>query len=133
MIKEIDKSAIEFTKMWCNLFVGDNPNIKKAIQYFDEGATIIIPNVPFRISRDEDEEEIHFSHIVDGRGHIHFWQVIEPKVIQFGDFSVVTYYARYNIGRKGDSVVKCAKETLVLVKNKDANDWKILHMHNSTA
>ena len=128
-MKNSQESAIEFTRMWCNLFVGDNPDIKKAIKYFDEKATILIPNLPYRINREEDEEEILFSHIKDGRGHIHFWQVLEPQVIQSGNISIVTYYARYNIGRKGESIVKCAKETLVLAKGE--NDWKIMHMHNS--
>lgn len=128
-MKIVNESAIDFTKMWCNLFVGDNPDIKKAINYFDEKATILLPNLPYRINRKEDEEEILFSHIKDGRGHIYFWQVLEPQVVQSGNIAIVTYYARYNIGRKGESVVKCAKETLVLTKDK--NNWKIMHMHNS--
>jgi hypothetical protein len=127
------ESAIEFIKMWCDLFVGEESEIEKAIQFFDPNATIILPSVPYRLGRKEDEEEILFSHLADGRGHIHFWQVIEPQVTQVSDIAVVTYYARYNIGRKGESLVKCAKETLVLAGGPDNGDWRIIHMHNSAA
>jgi ketosteroid isomerase-like protein len=129
MKHQSENSAVEFAKMWCGLFVGDNPNIKKAIQYFDENATIMIPGAPYRFTRNQDEEEILFAHLVDGRGHIHYWQVIEPVAIETGNIAIVTYYNRYNIGKKGESVNKCAKETLILEKNN--TEWKILHMHNS--
>jgi ketosteroid isomerase-like protein len=129
--QSINNSAIAFAKMWCNLFAGDKPDIKKAIGYFDEKAIIMVPGSPYRLDRVQDEEEILFAHLVDGRGSIHYWQVIEPQVFQSGDFAVVTYYNRYNIGKKSESIIKCAKETLVLLKKE--NDWKIIHMHNSLA
>jgi hypothetical protein len=100
-------------------------------QYFAETASILIPAVPYRLSREDDTEEIVFSHLVDGRGHIHFRQVLEPQVVLTGRVAVVSYDARYNIGRRGESAIKCAKETLVLVRNDD--DWTIVHMHNSPA
>jgi hypothetical protein len=118
--------------MWCELFVGDNPDIRRAMQYFTESATILIPHAPYRLSPGADEEEIHFSHLVDGRGHVHFWQVLEPHVAVVAEgVAVVCYYARYNAGRKGESVIKCAKESLVLVRADD--DWRIVHMHHSGA
>jgi ketosteroid isomerase-like protein len=126
-----ERSAVEFTKMWCNLFVGDEPDIQQAMAYFADAASILIPNLPYRLGREEDMEEILFSHRVDGRGHIHFWQVLEPRVVLVGDVAVVSYYARYNIGRTGESAVKCAKESLVLVRR--GGDWTIVHMHNSIA
>lgn len=129
MDNNIEKSAVEFAKMWCELFVGENPDIRSAMNFFDEKATIFVPNTPFRIGKADDEEEINFSHLVDGRGQINFWQVIEPQVTCFGDNAIVTYHVRYNIGRKGESVMKYGKETLILVRNKDS--WRIAHMHNS--
>jgi SnoaL-like domain len=125
------ESAIEFTKMWCNLFVGDSPKIKEAIDYFDEKAPILIPNIPFRLTRDADQEEVIFSHLNDGRGLVHYWQVLEPQVVEMGDVAVVTYYARYNIGRLGESKTQCAKETLVLNRTSPESKWRIAHMHNS--
>jgi ketosteroid isomerase-like protein len=131
MDADLRESALEFTRMWCNLFVGDSPDIGKAMQYFEESASILIPSTPYRLRPEEDGEEIHFSHLVDGRGEVHFWQVLEAQVDLVGDVAIVSYYARYNIGRKGESVVRFAKESLVLIRR--ANDWRIVHMHNSQA
>jgi ketosteroid isomerase-like protein len=128
---DLERSAVEFTRMWCELFVGATPNISRAMGYVAETASILIPHVPFRLSRQADQEEIQFSHLVDGRGEVHFWQVLEPHVVLTGDVAVVSYYARYNIGRKGESVIKCAKESLVLVRQ--GGDWMIVHLHNSPA
>jgi hypothetical protein len=126
-----EQSAVEFTKMWCNLFVGDRPDVERAMAYFADEAAIVIPGVPYRLRRSEDQEEIAFSHLVDGRGHVHFWQVLEPHVVIAGNMAVVTYYARYNVGRLRESVIKCAKETLVLAR--DGAAWRIVHLHNSGA
>jgi ketosteroid isomerase-like protein len=131
MSSELETSALQFTRMWCALFVGDSPDIRRAMAYFAETASILLPNLPYRLGRDEDTEEVLFSHLVDGRGHVHFWQVLEPQTVLTKDVAVVSYYARYNIGRKGESAIKCAKETLVLLRTE--NDWRILHMHNSPA
>jgi ketosteroid isomerase-like protein len=125
----LEQSAIDFTRMWCELFVGESPDIPRAMQYFIDDASILIPSLPYRLRRADDEQEITFSHLVDGCGHVHFWQVLEPAAIVHGDVAVVSYYARYNVGRKGESAVKCAKESLVLVRSGD--DWRIIHMHNS--
>jgi ketosteroid isomerase-like protein len=131
MTSNLESSAEDFTRLWCSLFVGDTPDVARAIECFDEEATILVPGLSYRIGRDEDAEEINFSHLVDGRGHIHFWQVIEPRVQIIGDAAVVSYYARYNIGRAGESATRQAKETLVLTRQ--ADDWKIVHLHNSLA
>jgi hypothetical protein len=128
---DLEKSAVDFTRMWCELFVGDKPDIARAMSCFTDDASILVPGVPYRVRRDDDREEILFSHLVDGRGHIHFWQVLEPHVILVEPAVVVSYYARYNIGRKGESSIRCAKESLVLVR-KD-QDWRIVHLHNSAA
>jgi hypothetical protein len=117
--------------MWCNLFVGHQPDIEGAMSHFADVASIVIPSLPYRLRRDEDKEEILFSHLVDGRGHIHFWQVLEPSVVVVGNVAVVCYYARFNVGRQNESTTKCAKESLVLVRHDD--NWKIVHMHNSPA
>jgi ketosteroid isomerase-like protein len=129
MSTDAERTAVAFVRTWCNLFVGDQPDIASAMQCFDDGASILIPNIPYRLGRDEDHEEILHSHLVDGRGHIHFWQVLEPRVVVVGDVAVVSYYARYCIGRTGESTIKCAKESLVLLRHEA--DWKIIHMHNS--
>jgi hypothetical protein len=105
-------SAENFTRYWCQLFVGENPKIEEAIQCFDEKASILIPNIPFRLNRAADAEEVSFSHLTDGRGHVHYWQ-------------------GYNIGRTGESTIKCAKETLVLERKDSDSKWRIIHMHNS--
>jgi hypothetical protein len=131
MVSELERSAIDFTRMWCALFVGDQPDIPRAMGYFADGATILVPHIPYRLTPEADEEEIHFSHLVDGRGHVHFWQVLEPHVAVVRDVAVVCYYARYNVGRQGESVIKCAKESLVLARTGD--DWRIVHMHHSGA
>ena len=131
MNSDLENSAIAFAKMWCNLFVGDEPDIERATRYFAVDASIWIPGVPYRIDREVDREEIVFSHRVDGRGHIHFWQVIEPNAVIVDEVGIVTYYARYNIGRRSESTTKCAKETLIL--RRDGEEWTILHMHNSPA
>ena len=110
---------------------GDEPAIERAMQCFTDEASILIPSTPYRLRREDDQEEIHYSHLVDGRGHVHLWNVLEPQVSIAGDVAVVSYYARYCVGRRGESVIKCAKETLVLVCHE--GDWKILHMHNSAA
>jgi hypothetical protein len=129
MTADLEHSAIEFTRMWCELFVGDAPAIERAMQHFSDDASILIPSVPYRLRRADDEQEITFSHLVDGRGHVHFWQVLEPEAIIHGDTAVVSYYARYNVGRTGESTMKYAKESLVLVRSGDG--WRIIHMHNS--
>lgn len=115
--------------MWCNLFVGEHASIEEAIAYFAEDASIFTPNLPYRIDRDEDHEEIVHSHRVDGRGLIHYWQVLEPTARIRHNVAVVTYYARYCIGREGETSTKTAKETLVLVPAGEG--WTIMHMHNS--
>jgi Calcium/calmodulin dependent protein kinase II association domain len=129
MASELERSAIEFTRQWCALFVGDKPDIRRAMDEFTDTASILIPNVPYRLTRRDDEEEIHFSHVVDGRGQVHFWQVLEPHVVMAGGAAVVSYYARFNVGRAGESVIRCAKESLVLVRA--GTSWKIAHLHNS--
>lgn len=129
MLSESERSVLDFVRTWCNLFVGDRPDIPKAMECFGEAASILIPNIPYRLGRVEDQEEIIHSHLVDGRGHIHFWQVLEPQVLVAGDVAVVSYYARYCIGRTGESTIKCAKESLVLRRHHA--DWRIIHLHNS--
>jgi hypothetical protein len=129
MSVELEKSAVEFTRLWCNLFVGHKPQISQAMECFASNASILIPNIPYRLGPEEDNEEINFSHLVDGRGEVHFWQVLEPKAFVIGDVAVVSYYARYNVGLKGESTIKCAKETLVLARQDES--WQIVHMHNS--
>jgi ketosteroid isomerase-like protein len=128
---ELETSAVEFTRMWCGLFVGAKPDIRRAMTYFTDDASILVPHVPYRLGPAEDTEEILFSHLVDGRGEVHFWQVLEPRVYLVRDVAVVSYYARYNVGRKGESAIKCARETLVLTRSH--HEWKIVHMHNSAA
>lgn len=126
---ELERSAVQFTRMWCELFVGETPDIAGAMGYFADDAAILIANLPYRLRPKEDSEEIHFSHLVDGRGHVHFWQVLEPAVTIVDNVAVVSYYARYNVGRKGESTIKCARESLVLARNDTG--WRIVHLHNS--
>jgi hypothetical protein len=74
---DLERSVVEFTKMWCNLFVD-----QEAMGYFAETRN-----------------------------------------------AVVSYYASYNIGCKGESMMKCAQESLALVRHD--NDWRIAHIYNS--
>jgi ketosteroid isomerase-like protein len=129
MTADLEHSAVEFTRMWCNLFVGDRPDIARAMSLFTDDAVIVAPGAPYRLSREADQEEIHFAHVVDGRGRIHFWQVLEPRAIVSDRTAVVVYYARYNIGRQGESTTRCARETLVL--SREGEHWKIMHLHTS--
>lgn len=126
---DLARSAIDFTEYWCKLFVGEHPDVDTAVGHFTEEAPILIPGLPYRLTRETDREEVVYSHLVDGRGHVHFWQVLEPRVTLAGEAAIVTYYARYCVGRVGESVIKTAKETLVLVPSQDS--WRIAHMHNS--
>jgi hypothetical protein len=128
---DVETSAVAFTKMWCGLFVGHDPDIPRAMRYFSATASILIPGVPYRLTPESDREEILFSHLEDGRGEVHFWQVLEPQVVLCENVAIVSYYARYNVGRKGESNIKCAKESLVLLREGDS--WTIVHMHNSMA
>ena len=124
------QSAQEFVQKWSNLFVGSKPEIEKGIEFFSPDATVLLPGCPYRIDKESDKQQIAFSHLQDGRGKQHFWQVLEPRAQVYGDIAIVTSYARYNIGRDGESSTGHAKDTLVL-RRKD-NDWQIVHLHTST-
>jgi hypothetical protein len=131
MAADLERSAVEFVRMWCELFVGKTPDVARAMGYFRDEAAILIPSTPYRLTPAADREEIEFSHLADGRGEVHYWQVLEPHATVVDNVAVVSYYARYNVGRPGESTTKSAKESLVLVRV-DGN-WRIVHMHNSAS
>jgi ketosteroid isomerase-like protein len=130
--QNIEKELIEVLETiqnWNKAFAANDS--ETYFQFIHDEITLFLPSSPYRVEgKQDDREEFEYS-LKKGWTRVGYFQEMQPRVQIFGNTAIVTYHNRGTYGEGDNEKTANLKETDVLVR--EGGNWKVIHIHVSTA